>query len=64
VTESIDSNRKDDGLSRRRLQRGTLNANDGIYNSLSSSEKSALTLQTTENGVGLSGVINLGVTVG
>jgi hypothetical protein len=42
----------------------TLNTTDNIYNSLSTTEKAALTLQTTANGSGYSGVINLGVQVG
>ncbi len=41
--------------------RNTLNSNDNIYNSLSTAEKAALTLQTTSAGSGYSGVINLGV---
>lgn len=44
-----------------RGRRNTLNSNDGIYNSLSSSEKAALTLQTSAAGSGYSGSINLGV---
>ena len=44
--------------------RNTLNSSDGIYNSLSSSEKTALTLQTTKNGDVYNGVINLGVQLG
>jgi len=44
--------------------RNVRNSTDGIYNSLSSAEKSALTLQTTQEGTGYSGVINLGVQVG
>ena len=45
-------------------RRNTLNSTDGIYNSLSSVEKSALTLQPTASGDGYAGVINLGVQVG
>lgn len=45
-------------------RRDILNGNDGIYNSLSSAAKSALTLETSVNGSGYSGVINLGVQVG
>jgi hypothetical protein len=41
-----------------------VNSADGIYNSLSTAEKSALTLQTTSAGAGYAGVINLGVQVG
>jgi len=41
--------------------RDTLNTSDGIYNSLSSTEKSALTLTTTKTGDTYAGVINLGV---
>lgn len=44
--------------------RDTLNTTDNIYNSLSSSEKTALTLQTSSSDAGYSGVINLGVQVG
>lgn len=44
--------------------RNTLNSTDGIYNSLSATEKTALTLQTTQSGSGYAGVINLGVRVG
>ena len=40
--------------------RDTLNTSDGIYNSLSSTEKSALTLATTKTGDTYAGVINLG----
>jgi len=45
-------------------RRDTLNPADGIYNSLSSSEKTALTLQTSQNGTGYRGSIALGVRVG
>lgn len=45
-------------------RRNTLNGTDGIYNSLSTSEKAALTLQTTPNADGYAGVIDLGVRVG
>ncbi|HKC80966.1 MAG TPA: intradiol ring-cleavage dioxygenase [Gemmatimonadaceae bacterium] len=44
--------------------RTTRNANDGIYNSLSSTNKTALTLQTAKTADGYAGVINLGVAVG
>jgi protocatechuate 3,4-dioxygenase beta subunit len=44
-----------------RGRRNTLNSNDGIYNGLSTSEKAALTLQTTAASSGYSGIINLGV---
>jgi len=45
--------------------RNVLNGSDGIYNSLTSAEKSALTLETTPDGAGgYNGVINLGVQVG
>ena len=47
-----------------RGSRTTRNANDGIYNSLSSTDKTALTLQTSKTSDGYAGVINLGVTVG
>ncbi len=42
-----------------RGQRDTRNTNDGIYNSLSSAEKTALTLRTTQSGSGYNGVIDL-----
>ncbi len=45
-------------------KRDTLNARDGIYNDLSASDKTALTLQTTKASDGYGGVINLGVKVG
>jgi protocatechuate 3,4-dioxygenase beta subunit len=41
--------------------RNVRNASDGIFNSLSSSEKAALTLQTSPTASGYGGVINLGV---
>ena len=44
--------------------RNTLNSTDGIYNSLSSTEKAALTLQTSAADSGYSGIINLGVNLG
>jgi len=44
--------------------RNTLNSTDGIYNSLSTAEKAALTLQTSATTDGYAGVINLGVKVG
>jgi protocatechuate 3,4-dioxygenase beta subunit len=44
--------------------RNTLNTADGIYNSLSPTERAALTLQTTPAGPGHSGVITLGVRIG
>jgi protocatechuate 3,4-dioxygenase beta subunit len=44
--------------------RDTRNTTDGIYNSLSATEKAALTLQTTASGDGYAGVIDLGVRVG
>lgn len=44
--------------------RNTRNANDGIYNSLSSTDKMALTLRTSKTTNGYAGVINLGVAVG
>jgi protocatechuate 3,4-dioxygenase beta subunit len=47
-----------------RGSRNTRNANDGIYNSLSSSDKAGLTLQTSKTADGYAGVINLGVSVG
>jgi len=46
-------------------RRDRLNTTDGIYNSLSATEKSALTLQTASDGSGgYTGVIHLGVRVG
>jgi protocatechuate 3,4-dioxygenase beta subunit len=45
-------------------QRNTLNSTDGIYNGLSSTEKAALTLQTTKTASGYDGLITLGVRVG
>jgi protocatechuate 3,4-dioxygenase beta subunit len=47
-----------------RGSRNTLNASDGIYNSLSTNDKAGLTLQTSKIADGYSGVINLGVNVG
>jgi len=44
--------------------RDTRNANDGIYNSLSTTDKAGLTLQTSKTSDGYAGVINLGVNVG
>jgi protocatechuate 3,4-dioxygenase beta subunit len=44
--------------------RDTRNASDGIYNSLSTTDKAGLTLQTSKTTDGYAGVINLGVTVG
>jgi protocatechuate 3,4-dioxygenase beta subunit len=44
--------------------RTTRNANDGIYNSLSPTDKAGLTLQTSQSTGGYAGVINLGVNVG
>ncbi|HEY1952051.1 MAG TPA: intradiol ring-cleavage dioxygenase [Gemmatimonadaceae bacterium] len=46
-----------------RGSRNTRNANDGIYNSLSSVEKAGLTLQTSKTSDGYAGIINLGVNV-
>ena len=40
------------------------NSNDGIYNSLSATEKSGLTLMTSKTPSGYAGVISLGVNVG
>ena len=45
-------------------RRDTLNTTGGIYNSLTSAQKSALTLQTTKSGDGYLGIISLGVSVG
>ena len=47
-----------------RGNRTTRNAQDGIYNSLSSAEKTVLTLQTSKTADGYAGVINLAVSVG
>jgi protocatechuate 3,4-dioxygenase beta subunit len=47
-----------------RRSRDTRNANDGIYNSLSTTDKAGLTLQTSKTTDGYAGVINLGVNVG
>ena len=47
-----------------RGSRNTRNTTDGIYNSLSATEKAGLTLQATADGTGYAGVINLGVRVG
>ena len=44
--------------------RNTRNTADSIYNSLSASEKAALTLQATASGSGYTGVIDLDVNVG
>lgn len=44
--------------------RSTRNSSDGIYDSLSNAAKGALTLQTTVDGGGYAGVINLDVSVG
>ena len=48
----------------RRGARNTRNPNDGIYNSLSTNDKAALTLQASTTIGGYAGVINLGVKVG
>ena len=45
-------------------RRNVLNTNDGIYNSLSATQRAGLTLQTATDGNGYAGVINLGVRVG
>jgi protocatechuate 3,4-dioxygenase beta subunit len=47
-----------------RGRRSTRNSSDGFYKSLSTSAKGALTLQTTVDGSGYAGVINLDVNVG
>ena len=47
-----------------RSSRDTRNSRDGIYNSLSTSDKAGLTLQTSKTADGYAGVINLGVNVG
>ena len=45
-------------------RRDTVNTTDGIYNSLSTAAKAALTLQASASGSGYAGIINLGVHVG
>jgi hypothetical protein len=45
-------------------RRDTVNTTDGIYNSLSTAAKAALTLQASASGSGYAGIINLGVQVG
>lgn len=45
-------------------RRTTLNSTDGIYGSLSATEKAGLTLQTSTSGDGYAGVIDLRVRVG
>jgi protocatechuate 3,4-dioxygenase beta subunit len=45
-------------------RRNVVNTTAGIYNSLSATEKTALTLQATRDGDGYAGVITLGVRVG
>jgi hypothetical protein len=47
-----------------RGQRDTRNSSDGIFNELSSSEKTVLTLSPAQNGSGYSGTIDLSVLVG
>lgn len=47
-----------------RSTRNTMNSADGIYNSLSSAQRSALTLQATKTTNGYTGIITLGVQVG
>jgi len=47
-----------------RGSRNTRNTNDGIYNSLSTTDRAGLTLQTSKTTDGYAGVINLGVNVG
>lgn len=47
-----------------RGSRNTRNTNDGIFRSLSATEKAGLTLQTSKTPSGYAGVINLGVNVG
>ena len=44
--------------------RNTVNTTDGIYNSLSSAQKAALTLQATKTTERYAGVITLGVQIG
>lgn len=46
-----------------RGSRNTRNADDGIYNELSASQKAALTLQAAKAGNGYEGVVNFGVQV-
>lgn len=47
-----------------RGRRNTLNTTDGIYRRLSTSERAALTLQTSAAAGGYNGIINLGVQLG
>src|SRR5438552_2260763 len=47
-----------------RGSRDLRNTSDGIYNSLSTTDKAGLTLHTSKTTDGYAGVINLGVTVG
>jgi protocatechuate 3,4-dioxygenase beta subunit len=47
-----------------RGSRNVRNSNDGIYNSLSATDKAGLTLQTSKTADGYAGVINLGGNVG
>lgn len=47
-----------------RGKRDVVNTTDGTYNRLSAAERTGLTLQTTSDGSGYAGVINLGVKVG
>ena len=44
--------------------RNTLNSTDGIYNGLSTAQKSALTLSTSKTATGYAGIINLTVNIG
>jgi hypothetical protein len=44
--------------------RNVFNSNDGIYNSLSAAQKSALTLEAAATSGGYAGTINLDVSVG
>jgi hypothetical protein len=46
-----------------RGRRNTLNSTDGIYNSLSTTEKAGLTLAAAASGAGYAGGVTLGVRV-
>jgi protocatechuate 3,4-dioxygenase beta subunit len=62
--ESLNSSVHGNSPYNTRGSRNTLNSTDGIYNGLTSAQKSALTLSTTPASTGYAGVVNIGVTVG
>jgi protocatechuate 3,4-dioxygenase beta subunit len=64
MVESITSTVHAIGPYNTRGQRNVMNPADGIYNGLTTAQKSALTLQTTKTTDGYSGIINLDVNVG